>query len=247
MIQGVSGFELRGTGTMRNLLAGFAATLILTGCGLPPALTVASTLADGISYIASGKSVSDHALSAVTEQDCAVLRLLNEREICIEYADTEAATVLASVPGLDTWAPVDSRTDVPRAEVTVAVLATESESVLAEPAVPEPVSTARFAAAEPATKPNVAMLVAARSQSVIVARFDVPRERVTVLGSYRNPANAERALVRYAALAPRIIESPSRHGTLLRIVSDVTVGEARSKGVADAWPLRRTLEVAALR
>jgi hypothetical protein len=55
---------------------------LLAGCALPPAVTWASLAADGVSYIATGKSTTDHAISAVTDEDCALLRPLKEEAIC---------------------------------------------------------------------------------------------------------------------------------------------------------------------
>ena len=53
------------------------------GCVLPPAVTVASLAADAVSYAATGKSVTDHGLSAATAHDCALLRpLLTRKPIC---------------------------------------------------------------------------------------------------------------------------------------------------------------------
>ena len=69
----------------------------LAGCGLPPALTIISTLADGISFAANGKSFSDIALSAVTEKDCAVYRIVSNNEICREATgDQRPAIVIVS-------------------------------------------------------------------------------------------------------------------------------------------------------
>ncbi|MDA0786208.1 MAG: hypothetical protein O3B37_07940 [Proteobacteria bacterium] len=61
--------------------------LLLGGCGLPPALSAASWALDGISYLASGKSVTDHAISEVAQQDCALFRVVQGREFC--EADTD--------------------------------------------------------------------------------------------------------------------------------------------------------------
>ncbi len=50
---------------------------------MPPALTVASLAVDGASYAATGKSVTDHALSAATGHDCALLRpVLHDKPVC---------------------------------------------------------------------------------------------------------------------------------------------------------------------
>lgn len=58
--------------------------LLLSGCGLPPAVAVASYAADGISYVFSSKSVSDHGISLVAQRDCAVWRIVVGRPICAE-------------------------------------------------------------------------------------------------------------------------------------------------------------------
>lgn len=60
-----------------------AVLLLLTGCGLPPAVTVASYVADGVSYLTTGKTVTDHGISAATGQDCAVIgHLIEGKPIC---------------------------------------------------------------------------------------------------------------------------------------------------------------------
>ena len=80
-----------------------AACLSLGGCAAPPAYTFVSFALDGVSIIATGKTVSDHALSAAVEKDCAMWRLLGEQDIkvvCREYADESetAITVAANRP-----------------------------------------------------------------------------------------------------------------------------------------------------
>src|SRR5215470_10860729 len=55
---------------------------LLSGCALPPAVMIASYAADGVSYVATGKSVSDHGISEVTGRDCALLRVIRGRPIC---------------------------------------------------------------------------------------------------------------------------------------------------------------------
>ncbi len=65
-----------------------AAAISLSGCGLPPAVTYASTAADIISYLTTGKSVTDHGISMALEKDCALLRVL-DGPICIEEVEEE--------------------------------------------------------------------------------------------------------------------------------------------------------------
>jgi len=56
----------------------------LSGClvAVPPALQMASLALDGVSYVTTGKSVTDHAISTVTAQDCAMTRGLKGEDIC---------------------------------------------------------------------------------------------------------------------------------------------------------------------
>ncbi len=55
--------------------------LAVSACA-PTAITVISLAAGGFSYAATGKSVSDHALSSVTQSDCAVHRVLMGDPVC---------------------------------------------------------------------------------------------------------------------------------------------------------------------
>ena len=67
---------------------------VLGGCGLvPPAVSIASLAVDAFSYAVSGKSVSDHGLSIVMQEDCAVLRLVQGKGICAPepHPETEIA------------------------------------------------------------------------------------------------------------------------------------------------------------
>lgn len=54
------------------------------GCA-PLPFTVASMLADGVSYAATDKSLTDHGLSALSEKDCAMYRLLTDGIVCREH------------------------------------------------------------------------------------------------------------------------------------------------------------------
>ncbi|WP_297119485.1 SPOR domain-containing protein [Thalassospira sp.] len=66
---------------MRKILV-VAAPLALSACGGPIELTVAKLAGDLISYVSTGKSTTDHAVSFVAEQDCALHRPLLEQDIC---------------------------------------------------------------------------------------------------------------------------------------------------------------------
>jgi hypothetical protein len=80
---------------MHKLLLLGAVALPLAGCGVvPPAVSIASLVLDVGSVAVSGKTVTDHGLSAMAEQDCALIRVLTEGEACREpqhYETTLAA------------------------------------------------------------------------------------------------------------------------------------------------------------
>jgi hypothetical protein len=66
-----------------------ASVIFLPGC-LPWPISLAL---DGISYAASGKTISDHFISGFMQQDCAVGRaVINQTDIC---EAPEALTILA--------------------------------------------------------------------------------------------------------------------------------------------------------
>ena len=67
---------------MRIPVPALLLALFLGGCALPPAITVVSLVADGVSYVATGKSTTDHAISAVAREDCALLRVVRNEAIC---------------------------------------------------------------------------------------------------------------------------------------------------------------------
>ncbi len=69
----------------------------LSGCAIPIPLQIASWAASGLSYVTTGKSMSDHAVSAVASQDCAVHRIVLGLSMCEAYVDESEAIVLAQV------------------------------------------------------------------------------------------------------------------------------------------------------
>jgi hypothetical protein len=67
---------------------------------MPAAFTVASLALDTGSYMMSGKTLTDHGLSVAMDEDCAMVRVLDEDEaICREAPDYEVAeTALTPLP-----------------------------------------------------------------------------------------------------------------------------------------------------
>jgi len=73
----------------------------LSGCVLPPAVSVAGMLLDGISYVATEKSVNDHVLSEAMESDCAVWRAVKDGLVCRAYARGEQGLLATVADTLD--------------------------------------------------------------------------------------------------------------------------------------------------
>lgn len=64
---------------------------LLTGCGIPPAITIASYALDGGLLLATGKTTKDHALSAAMQQDCNLFRVVSGTPVCQDYEPTARA------------------------------------------------------------------------------------------------------------------------------------------------------------
>jgi len=71
-------------------MTALAAVLLLSGCSLPTPISVATFAFDVGSYVISGKTMSDHGLSLVTQQDCQFSRI-TEGDICRVPLDLEKA------------------------------------------------------------------------------------------------------------------------------------------------------------
>ena len=75
-------------------------SVFLSGCAVPPAVTVLSLFADVVSYAETGKTITDHGISLVLRKDCALLRGF-KGDVCIEPdpgADLAATLAFATDP-----------------------------------------------------------------------------------------------------------------------------------------------------
>ena len=252
---------------MRKTLAMIGLPLLLGGCGLPPALSAASWALDGISYLASGKSVTDHAISEVAQQDCALFRVVQGRELC-ETADVqtaEAPTVTDAVaPSRDDWqgrddlAPPDDPFVVP-AEVagfvegfgpgTVVVNDQQTVAAFTPVAVKwleMPAATGRFAEAAPKPRPaylNTPIYDVVLSQPQALTRLPEALSSgnphvVSVVGSFSSIDNARKQAGRYASLGAEVRSTRVDGRTMHRVVVDAPLSKVRQMGAADAWILR---------
>jgi len=118
-----------------------AAPLLLGACGLPVGVQIASLIADGISVLTTDKTLTDHGISAVTQQDCALWRGVEGDTICRESdTDDTVKTALADA-GADASPILDAQGDLPLAEgdKPTAELPPEPAAAPAPPAAPKPI------------------------------------------------------------------------------------------------------------
>ena len=75
--------------------------LLLTACiGLiPTPITVATGAINGVTYLATGKTATDHALSFVMQRDCSMMRVVAEANLDICYQAPSSLTAFAFTPG----------------------------------------------------------------------------------------------------------------------------------------------------
>ncbi len=78
------------TGPDIHILGGYArrgtalilCSVLLAACALPMPVKIASWALDGIAYLTTEKSVTDHGISLVAQQDCALWRGITGEQIC---------------------------------------------------------------------------------------------------------------------------------------------------------------------
>jgi hypothetical protein len=73
----------------------FCVCFYVSGCALPFASSafsvvssasfVESTAINGASYVTTGKSVSEHLISGMADQDCKLFNVIDGKKVCQEY------------------------------------------------------------------------------------------------------------------------------------------------------------------
>lgn len=243
-----------------SIIAGAVALpLALGGCAIVPPLVGAIAYGiDGISLVVSGKTTTDHAVSAMAEQDCRLWRLLILEAVCrpeeVE-ADTAIAIAEAAVEGNPASVPaVLPRTATPRPVPAAALTAS---------AFPAPPPILRPPILQPQAKPGVgpwppvafeapaqAVSPTPASPPVLVARAAelaqsaAAGERYLVLGTFRQRGNAESLAGRMLDAGAVITDPEPGIGQFHRVVIGPLLGTAelprlrqqvQARGVNGAW------------
>lgn len=231
----------------------------LGGCvAIPVGLTAASAAFDGLSYTATGKAPHDHALSAVTGEDCAVWRVVKEKPVCVEPKGTGAHAVLYA-PGNGALAfappamtPVGVSPAPAPEKAPEAAIATESlpapapapQVAAIAPAAPlptQPVATVQPIRAS--SPPRATVPVNARTASLAPAPVAAPagngRKVLVVLGSFQDAERA--AAASNAAKGTRVITATIDGRKMYRVVAgpfESQQAESMRRNVSEkAWLL----------
>ncbi len=210
--------------------------LFVAGCGLPPAVTIASLVIDAISLAVSEKTVADHALSQITQKDCAMWRGFTGDELCI---DEDSAFAIAAADGQPTAGGADSADLV---SFTTASAPAEETAPPPEFAQPATAVAAVDTAGAPATGDD--LRPAPRREWVPAAM--VGPGLYYVIGAFSRWTNAERLAARHGTLAPSVVTAKLDGRRLFRVVigpfgpserEDMRALIRRS-GIDDAWAVR---------
>ena len=233
-----------------------ASVVVLSGCALPIPVRVASWAIDGISYLATQKSITEHGISFVAKKDCSILRGVTQKQFCTDGAPSDTAVAaLEDGGGAEIGTPGDD------AEVAVKSLGDadglDSFETAAGPAPNPPISRESTPTAAPITvlrvvkdDPAIAKLSAAEpprrpQRQPRAVSTPVGPGFYYVVGSFRSMDNAQSLADDHSSLAPTIVEALLDGETHFRVVVgpfERSRGKdlrrrLRRAGISDAWAI----------
>jgi hypothetical protein len=172
----------------------------LSGC----ALTLEMMAISGISYLATGKSLSDNAFSLVTNRDCALHRVMTNDAICAENtlptSDTNDELLLA-------------RSEVPdtiKTEVTTA-----QNTLISIPEEYEDIPSTVIATFNTANTRDLSFAIE-ETKTPLTEHLSV--QTFAVVGSFNNYQYAQRRNDKYVNFNPQIIKNQADSATQYRVV-----------------------------
>jgi cell division protein FtsN len=209
-------------------------TMLLSGCALPVPVQIASWALDGISFLATEKSLTDHGISIVTQKDCALWRGLKGEEVCSDNDDAGTFAVAATQP---TDTVKEDSTDSANAEAEIAALA-NFETAAGTPEI----SPAVIAKAKPLTVNGQRLMIAGKR--IWTERLDA--DHYYVVGSFSNRNNARRLVELYRNLGPAVMASRLDGVEVYRVaVGPFAPDQKRmmrrtlnKAGISNAWAMR---------
>ena len=216
-------------------------TLLVTGCAVPVPFQVASWALDGISYVMTEKSMTDHGLSVVAQKDCAVWRGVTVGELCREWQDGGEILMVeksaTDLPGATAGFAPRARLDIPPRNPSLDYGQPRSNDVvtsvgsLAAPAnvsnfmkidrtlaapTPKPLVRKRVALSDPPKRP--ARQVLSASMTHVDARIEPASGVYFVIGSFRNFGSARTLASQHGTLVPAVLTAKLDGAPVYRVV-----------------------------
>jgi hypothetical protein len=208
--------------------------MLLSGCAVPLPFQIASWALDGISYIATEKSVTDHGISIVAQKDCALFRVVQGDEICSVYDDSEAIAV-AKISNADTADEITITTLGKENSNTASVAETETNSQLPKASIYNYVN-----AQHKAEQTSRLLILGARVWS---DRLDA--DMYYVVGSFSNRHYAQSLISKHSDLGPAVLVSHLNGEKIYRVAvgpfnnyerKEVKLSIKKS-GISNAWAM----------
>ena len=209
-------------------------TVLLSGCALPVPVQIASWALDGISFLATKKSISDHGLSMIAQKDCALWRGLKGDEVCNENDDAGTFAIAAIEPENS---GKESSTELSTPEEQIAELA-KFETAAGSPEI------------APAVIANTATS-SSKGQRLMIAGKRVWSESLKadlyyVIGSFSNRKNARGLVEKYSNLGPAVMASRLDGVEVYRVAVGPFASEQKNMmrrtlkqaGIGNAWAMR---------
>ena len=217
-----------------NGLSIIVCTVILSGCALPVPVQIASWALDGISFLATKKSLSDHGLSMVAQKDCAIWRSLKGDEICSENDDAGTFAVASADSSVSDAQP---SAQAAQSELDVASLA-NFETAAGTPQV-EPAVVSR-----PQQNSKVGERLMISGKRVWSDRLDA--DLYFVIGSFSKRENARRMIGRHKELGPAVMASRLDGLEVYRVAVGPFAADQKREmrlhlklaGIGNAWAMR---------
>ena len=140
--------------------------LLLEGCAIPLPVQIAGWALDGLSVLATKKTLFDHGVSVVAQKDCALWRTWNGEAVCVKEVEdgvAVAAVEAEALPALTAPSPAPVLTmpvqlDARGADVDPEISPATAVATPKTPArpAPEPEIVVAAEAPAPSTKPRTA-------------------------------------------------------------------------------------------
>lgn len=180
--------------------------LLLTGCALPLPYQIASWALDGISYMATEKSVTDHGLSIIAQKDCALLRVVHGNEICSANDDSGTFAVAKN----DNANTVDKSTVITaeKEETTTA-----DGAKIGKNSQLDKVSTPDYVNEQSKMADRIRILIS--GARIWSDRLDA--DMYYVVGSFSNPDYAQNLISKHSDLGPAVLVSLLNGNKIFRV------------------------------